>query len=96
MTRHQRRKAKAQRDAIKQGNLIVAAIADRNAKIIARNVGQLRNGVKFETSGALAPRAYKFEGASSEAARVGSNIAASKEVSMNDNATAKFREKVGN
>lgn len=90
MTRHQRRKAKVVRDATKLTNLISAAIAERNASIIARNVGQLRNGVRFETSGALAPKAYKYDGASSEAARVGTNIAGTKEVSMNDKQTAKF------
>jgi hypothetical protein len=95
MTRHQRRKAKVVRDAAKLDNLIQAAIADRNARILARNVGAMRNGVLFETSGALAPRAYKHEGASSEAARVGSNIAKSKEVSMNDRATEKYAAKVG-
>ena len=96
MTRHQRRKAKVERDATKLDNLVRAALAERNARIVASNVGQLRNGVKFETSGALAPRAYSYMGASSEAARVGSNIAGTKEVSMNDRATAKFVANVRN
>jgi len=96
MTRHQRRKAKVVRDQSKLLSLVEAARASRNQSIIDANVGAMRNGVRFETSGALAPRAYSYMGASSEAARVGSNIAKSKEVSLNDVATAKFLTKVGN
>lgn len=90
MTRHQRRRAKIARDAAKLDNLVNAQRAVNNARIIAANIGALRNGVRFETSGALAPRAYRHEGASSENARVGSNVAKSKEVSMNDAMTARF------
>jgi hypothetical protein len=70
MTRHQRRKLAAERKETKLVSLADAERARRNAAIIAANVGQLRNGVKFETSGALAPKAYREFGRHSGTAHV--------------------------
>ena len=70
MTRNQRRKLAAARQADKVERMASAEIANRNAKVIAANVGQLRNGVKFETSGDLSPRAYRDYAAHSGTAHV--------------------------
>ena len=53
MTRHQRRKAAKLRASEKLASLVVAAIADRNAKIVAAN---LANPVRPERSGKLGNR----------------------------------------
>ncbi len=53
MTRNQRRKASAERQSAKQSARDAWKLAEANARIIGRNIGALRNGATFETSGAL-------------------------------------------
>lgn len=61
MTRHQRRKAVAKRNADKLERLATAAIAERNAKIVSAN---LSSPVRPERSGTLGNRSV-YQGSDS-------------------------------
>lgn len=94
MTRNQRRKVAAKRQALKLEHLASAELARRNSSIIARNVGQLRNGVRFERSGALEPKAYRDFGRHSGVGYVMGHAPRHDPTSMTDINLSHWRNKV--